>query len=64
MASLENLLKKSGSAFSPDNSQLELSVLTSFTKVEHWILWPLDQKSIGAYPIQAEERRCREEKSR
>lgn len=50
MASLENLLKKSGSGFSPDNSQLELSVLTSFTKVEHWILWPLDQKSIGATP--------------
>lgn len=64
MASLENLLKKNGSAFLPNNSQLELSVVAPVTKAGHWILWPLDQKSVGAHPIQAkEERRCREEKS-
>lgn len=56
-------MKKSGSAFPPYNSQLELSVVAPGTKAGHWILWPLDQKSVGTYPIQAEERRCREEKS-
>ena len=57
MASLENLLEKSGSAFPPHDSGPELSVIAPVTKVEHWIWGPLEQKSTAAHPIQVEGRR-------